>query len=58
MKEHTKQLGSANIKKLFIKLSVPATIGMLVNALYNLVDTFFVGQGAGIEALLERELPL
>jgi len=28
-------------------MSVPATIGMIVNALYNLVDTIFVGQGVG-----------
>ena len=28
-------------------MSIPATIGMIVNALYNLVDTIFVGRGVG-----------
>ncbi|HBY56654.1 MAG TPA: MATE family efflux transporter, partial [Candidatus Atribacteria bacterium] len=32
-------------------LSVPATIGMMVNALYNLVDTIFVGRGVGALAI-------
>jgi Na+-driven multidrug efflux pump len=40
-----------NIKKLLITLSIPATLGMMVNALYNLVDAFFVSQGAGQIAL-------
>jgi len=40
-------LGSYNVKKLLIKLSVPAILGMLVNALYNLVDTLFVGLSSG-----------
>jgi putative MATE family efflux protein len=28
-------------------MALPATIGMIVNALYNLVDTIFVGHGVG-----------
>lgn len=40
-------LGNYNVKKLLIQLTIPATIGMVVNALYNLVDTLFVGLGAG-----------
>lgn len=40
-------LGNYDIKKLLIKLAIPATAGMIVNALYNLVDTFFVAMGAG-----------
>jgi putative MATE family efflux protein len=40
-------LGSYNVKKLLIKLSIPAILGMLVNALYNLVDTLFVGLSSG-----------
>jgi putative MATE family efflux protein len=40
-------LGQYNVKKLLIQLAVPATIGMVVNGLYNLVDTLFVGLGAG-----------
>ena len=44
-------LGSMNIKKLLLHLSIPATIGMLINALYNFVDTFFVSNGVGILAI-------
>jgi Na+-driven multidrug efflux pump len=28
-------------------MGAPAAVGMLVNALYNIVDTIFVGQGVG-----------
>ncbi len=35
------------IDKLLWKFSLPAIIGMLVNALYNIVDRIFVGQGVG-----------
>jgi putative MATE family efflux protein len=44
----TQFLGKDPIFPLLIKLSVPATIGMLVNVLYNIVDTIFVGQGVGM----------
>ncbi len=40
-------LGNYNVRKLLVQLSIPAMIGMGVNALYNLVDTIFVAQGAG-----------
>ena len=40
-------LGTQSIGPLLLRLAFPATIGMLVNALYNLVDTIFVGQSAG-----------
>lgn len=40
-------LGQMDVKKALIQLSIPATIAMIVTALYNLVDTIFVGQGAG-----------
>lgn len=36
-------LGSEKVSKLLLKLSTPAIIAMLVSAIYNLVDTFFVG---------------
>ncbi|NCB03562.1 MAG: MATE family efflux transporter, partial [Spirochaetia bacterium] len=38
---------SDSMGSLLLKLSVPAMIGMIVNALYNFVDTIFVGQGVG-----------
>ena len=47
MNKNSEKLGNTNIRKLLIELSIPAIVGMGVNALYNLVDTIFVAQGAG-----------
>ncbi|QWC00326.1 MATE family efflux transporter [Mycoplasmatota bacterium] len=44
-------LKKMNIKKLLIKLAIPSTLAMIVNALYNLVDTFFVSLGEGTDAI-------
>ncbi|HZK44380.1 MAG TPA: MATE family efflux transporter [Syntrophomonadaceae bacterium] len=41
-------LGQDRITKLLLTLSLPAMIGMTVQALYNIIDTFWVGKiGAG-----------
>lgn len=40
-------LNNMDIKKLLIKLSIPATLGMMVNALYNLMDSLFVSLSEG-----------
>ncbi len=40
-------LDEKNMLKLLLKLSLPAMTGMFVMALYNIVDTIFVGQGVG-----------
>lgn len=45
--DNSEILGNTKIRSLLIKLSIPAIVGMGVNALYNLVDTIFVAQGAG-----------
>ena len=45
MSEHNNKLellGSAPIPKALMSLGVPIMIGMLINALYNLVDAYFV----------------
>jgi putative MATE family efflux protein len=51
MKQLTARLGEEKISKLLVNLSLPATIGMMVTALYNLVDTIFVGRGVGAIAI-------
>ena len=51
MKKLATRLGEQKISKLLLNLSLPATIGMMVNALYNLVDTIFVGRGVGALAI-------
>jgi putative MATE family efflux protein len=40
-------LASDRIGRLLFRLSVPAMIGMIVMALFNVVDTIFVGRGVG-----------
>ncbi len=47
MTEKERLLAEAPIGRLLVKMSVPAMIAMVVNALYNLVDTIFVGRGVG-----------
>jgi putative MATE family efflux protein len=46
-----KFLGEQKISTLLWKFSVPAVTGMVVSALYNVVDSIFVGQGVGELAL-------
>ncbi|MDE5937232.1 MAG: MATE family efflux transporter [Ruminococcus sp.] len=40
-------LGYAPVSKLMVKFAIPSIIGMLVSALYNIVDQLFIGQGVG-----------
>ena len=49
MKRH--QLETAPIGKLLLKYSIPAIIGMLVNALYNVVDRIFIGNIPNVGSL-------
>ena len=43
-------LGTESIGKLLLKYSLPAIIGMMVNALYNVVDRMFIGNIPGVAA--------
>ncbi|WP_378951271.1 MATE family efflux transporter [Pelosinus sp. sgz500959] len=45
--ERSKALGEEKISALLWKFSIPAITGMVVNALYNVVDSIFVGHGVG-----------
>ncbi len=49
--EKVEELRSAGIGRLMFKYFVPAFVGVFVNALYNIVDRIFIGQGVGAEAL-------
>ncbi len=40
-------LGTAPVKDLMLKFSIPSIIAMMVSALYNIVDQFFIGQKVG-----------
>lgn len=41
-------LATEKVGKLLIKFAVPAVMSFLVNALYNIVDQIFIGQGVGM----------
>jgi putative MATE family efflux protein len=41
--KNSQVLGTESIGKLLMKYSIPAIIGMIVNALYNVVDRIFIG---------------
>ena len=47
IKDNKLEMGEKGIKGLLFKYSLPAIIGMLSNALYNIVDTMFIGNGVG-----------
>ncbi len=41
----TDRIGKKPIGRLLLDFSIPAIIGMLVNAIYNIVDRIYIGQG-------------
>ncbi len=47
MDERQQLILSEKTSSLLVKFSIPAIVGMLVNALYNLADSIFVSKGAG-----------
>ena len=49
--KNIEELGKANIGRLMLKYFIPAFVGVFLNALYNIVDRIFIGQGVGAEAL-------
>ncbi|MEA3505494.1 MAG: MATE family efflux transporter [Bacteroidota bacterium] len=47
MQKKHKKLGERSINKLLFQLSLPAMLAMTGNALYNIIDTIFIGKGIG-----------
>lgn len=45
------ELRDGHVGPLILKYFIPAFIGVFVNALYNIVDRIFIGQGVSAEAL-------
>lgn len=45
------RLGREPVGRLLFSMALPATVAMGVNALYNLVDTIFIGRGVGALAI-------
>lgn len=44
-------LGTERIGRLLLKFSVPTTLTLIVNSLYNMVDQIFVGRAMGVEGV-------
>ena len=44
-------LGTADVKSLLIKYSVPAIVSQMAASLYNIVDSIFIGHGVGAMAI-------
>jgi putative MATE family efflux protein len=51
MNQRAKDLAVMPIPKLLRKFFIPSFIGVFINALYNIVDRIFIGQGVGSIAL-------
>ena len=47
MNTENKYLGEEKIIKLLLKFSIPCVMGLLISALYNIVDQFFIGRSVG-----------
>ena len=56
--EITWRLENENIGRLLVHYAIPAVIGTMVNALYNIVDRIFIGQGVGALAISGLTLTL
>ena len=42
-KQEIQMLGEEKIGKLLLKFSIPCIMGLLIGALYNIVDQIFIG---------------
>ncbi len=49
--DRSQQLGEDSIYRLLLKFSIPAIVGMIAQALYNIVDRIFIGQAIGADGL-------
>ncbi len=47
----TWRLEHENVGRLLVQYAIPTVIGTMVNALYNIVDRIFIGQGVGALAI-------
>lgn len=45
------RMGSESVLKLLMEFSIPAMIGMIVNAIYNIVDRMFIGNASDLGSL-------
>ena len=46
--QKTNPLGTEKISSLLLRFAIPSIIAMVVSALYNMVDQFFIGRSVGM----------
>lgn len=56
--ERVDRLGTGSIPKLMFEFAIPAIMGLVVNALYNLIDSIFLGHGVGEAGLATATVAL
>jgi putative MATE family efflux protein len=49
--DRSEELGKGRIVPLIVRFALPSIVGMVVSALYNIVDRIFIGRGVGPLAL-------
>ena len=49
--DKSRAMGTDSIGRLMLRFSIPAIVGMVANALYNIVDRLFVGQTVGASGI-------
>lgn len=49
--DRTKQLGEESTGKLLWKFSLPATVGMVINSIYNIIDRIYIGNSSDLGTL-------
>lgn len=50
-KDPSARLGEDHIPRLLLEFSLPAIVGMMAQALYNVIDRVFIGQAAGPQGI-------
>ena len=58
MKDNTQVFESYSVPRAVRTLALPSMMGMLVNIVYNLADTFFVGQTGNANMVAAEALKL
>ena len=48
METNSSFYGTEKINKIFFKIAPPVMLAQLIQALYNIVDQIFIGQGIGM----------
>ena len=48
MTQNTKQLGTAPVGRLLVRLAIPTVLAQLINMLYNIVDRIYIGHIADV----------